>query len=169
MKPIFLSALIFSCFFATSSFCQNESASCKTYTSLKKALRHSDEVYCLDLSNKRLKFIPEQISQLRNLKILNLNHNEIADFPPFFWDLIQLEELYLDDNKLDDIPEGIGRFLALRKLKLSRNRLTSVSIRLVDLVHLEILDVSFNDLGENDLAFIKSALPKCLILTYTNY
>ncbi|XP_051756883.1 malignant fibrous histiocytoma-amplified sequence 1 homolog [Ctenopharyngodon idella] len=77
----------------------------------------------VDLQRNRLKQITG-ISQLTNLKELNLSRNEITDFPLEIRVLHQLEKLYMNQNNIKTIPENVFPSLEkLQFLKLSTNRL----------------------------------------------
>ena len=62
----------------------------------------------IDLSVKNLNYIPDSISLLINLQVLNLHNNNIDDIPNFIWSLTNLQNLNLSYNKLTNIPDAIS-------------------------------------------------------------
>ena len=114
----------------------------KVYTNLKKALKNKADVKVLVLASDGLKEFPMEITELANLKVLNLTNNEIAFIPKEISNLKQLERLELMKNKLTGLPEGI-----------------------TDLKNLKRINVAYNGLYDEDVLFIKKALPECIIIT----
>jgi Leucine-rich repeat (LRR) protein len=114
----------------------------KVYTSLKKALKNKADVKVLVLASDGLKGFPMGITELTNLKVLNLTNNEITHIPKEISNLKQLERLELMRNKLIELPEGI-----------------------IDLKNLKRINVAYNGLYDEDVQFIKDALPNCFIIT----
>ncbi|XVF29054.1 hypothetical protein REPUB_Repub15cG0086700 [Reevesia pubescens] len=81
---------------------------------------------CLDLSNNNFHgFIPEEIQNLKSLKVLNLSHNS------FF----------------GTIPLALGNLTELESLDLSQNKLSGkIPLQLTSLTFLEVLNLSYNQL-----------------------
>ncbi|KAK7170134.1 hypothetical protein R3I94_000389 [Phoxinus phoxinus] len=104
----------------------------------------------VDLQRNRLKQI-SGISQLTNLKELNLSRNEITDFPLEIGGLRQLEKLYMNQNSLKTIPENVFPSLGkLQFLKLSTNRLEKLPIDVNKCQGLTYLNLSNNCLKNLD-------------------
>ena len=96
------------------------------YRNIAKALEHTDLVYRLDLKRKRLKEVPVEILQFKNLQELNLNRNKLDSLPPW---LIQLQDLMVfsaNRNEIEEIPKEICRLPELRILDMSNNYLKSI-------------------------------------------
>lgn len=121
----------------------------------------------LDLSNLRLKSIPQElwyltnlstlylqdnqltsisteIGNLTNLTRLNLVVNQITSIPKEIGNLINLTHLHLGGNKLTSIPEEIGNLTNLTYLGLGGNQLTSIPETIVNLTNLIYLDLQNN-------------------------
>ena len=78
--------------------------SVRTYTSLEKALLEPDMAYRLDLSGKKLKELPEEIRDLKNLNALDLGNNKLKVVPEWLGELKNLQELRIAKNRLVDFP-----------------------------------------------------------------
>ncbi|XP_067305915.1 malignant fibrous histiocytoma-amplified sequence 1 [Pseudorasbora parva] len=113
-------------------------------------LRRGGEAVKVDLQRNRLKQITG-ISELTNLKELNLSRNEITDFPSEIRGLRQLETLYLSQNSIKTIPENVFPSLGkLNFLKLSTNRLEMLPNDLSRCQDLTYLNLSNNCLKNLD-------------------
>lgn len=110
----------------------------KKYTSLD-GLR-------LDLSNKKLKRIPDNVTTLINLKNINLSDNFLTEVPKEMWLLKDLEVLDLSYNLIKTIPEGIGVLKKLRRLHIFVCYLTELPYDIVGLDSLTDLDLRHNEL-----------------------
>lgn len=75
----------------------------------------------LSLEHNQIKVFPEEIGKLKSLKELFLNGSRIEILPDSIGDLTNLEKLYLNDNELKKIPEAIGKLSSLDILVLSGN------------------------------------------------
>ena len=95
---------------------------------------------------KKLNSIPETIGDLRYLKILNLNNNNLTYLPKSLCKLENLEELFLSGNSLYELPESINKLQALKTLSLSTNKLSFLPENFHRLKNLEYLNLSYNNL-----------------------
>ena len=68
----------------------------------------------LDLSNKDIHEIPDEIGELHALKILNLSYNNIKEVPTSICNLTSLEKLFLTRNQITRMPSGIGNLVKLK-------------------------------------------------------
>lgn len=73
---------------------------------------------------KRFKALPEEVGNLRSLKVLNLRGSGIQNIPPFIGKLQCLKDLNLKDTKVSDLPEEIGNLGSLEILHLSGTMLS---------------------------------------------
>lgn len=85
----------------------------------------------------RIKDLSPKISQLKNLRFLDLGNNRLQSLPESIGELTELEGLYLEYNQLIAIPESIGNLLKMRRLDLRFNQLYQIPYSLVQLQFLE--------------------------------
>ncbi len=104
------------------------------------------QLIVLNLANKKLTSIPEQIGQLSQLEKLDLGGNKLTSIPEQIGQLSKLEKLDLVCNNLTSIPEQIGQLSQLEKLNLGFNQLTSIPRQLSQLSQLENLHLGWNQL-----------------------
>jgi internalin A len=100
----------------------------------------------LDLSNKRLTYIPVEISQLTNLRELDISSNQLTNLPAEICKLTNLSTLYLNGNQLTNLPVEIGNFTNLRELELNSNQLTDLPVGIGQLTNLTTLCLHRNQL-----------------------
>lgn len=136
------------------------------------SLSGSEKISLLDISNNRLKSIPEQVfSALRNIKRLAAGNNLLEILPDSLWllkdltwldvthnnlvsisenigKLSKLEGLGMSDCMLSSLPSNIGNCKSLVKLGLYGNRLTTIPKEMGELYLLSKLDLSNNMLTE---------------------
>ena len=68
----------------------------------------------LDLSNNQIALIPKWITTLQNLKILKVTRNRLSGLPEEIAELNKLEVVNLFSNKLTYLPENIGSITSFR-------------------------------------------------------
>ena len=73
--------------------------------------------------------LPATVTGFSQLQYLNLDYNNLTEFPNIFSNLTNLNELNLRDNNIALLPEEFSGFLSLSSLDLSRNQLSSISSR----------------------------------------
>lgn len=77
-----------------------------------------------DYSNRELKTIPHEILDMKFLKMLYLEGNQLMYLPPKFFPLLtNLTWLDLRNNLLLELPADIGDHTNLQTLLLQNNRL----------------------------------------------
>ena len=92
--------------------------------------------------------LPEWLSTLTELRILNLRNNKLRRLPEWLGTYPYLRELYLDNNQLSQLPETIGNLTSLRSLQVSGNQLTRLPRTLGNLAGLRTLQLSSNQLTQ---------------------
>jgi len=65
--------------------------------------------------------LPEEISELTELEILNLEHNKLKQIPSSIRNLKKLIQLVLFANNLETVPEEISELQHLKLLDLDCN------------------------------------------------
>jgi len=100
----------------------------------------------LDLSYKRLTYLPDMIGQLADPTELSVSSNQLTSLPESIGELTNLTSLNLTDNQLTSLPNSIGKLTNLTKLDISSNQLTSLPESIGQLTNLTILNLNNNRL-----------------------
>ncbi|KAM5575397.1 plant intracellular Ras-group-related LRR protein 9-like [Rosa sericea] len=100
----------------------------------------------VDLSDRGLRFLPEEFGRISGLLQLDLSNNELQAIPDTIGGLEKLEVLNLSTNLLESLPETIGLLQNLKLLTVSGNKLTALPDSICHCRSLVELDVSFNQL-----------------------
>ncbi|KAI3820723.1 hypothetical protein L1987_08271 [Smallanthus sonchifolius] len=106
----------------------------------------SNGAQTIDLSERRLPFLPEAFGKICTLVCLNLSSNQLEVIPDSVAGLENLEELNVSSNILDSLPDSIGCLLKLKILDVSSNKLDSLPDSIAHCRSLVELDASFNKL-----------------------
>jgi internalin A len=93
-------------------------------TEWPKSLSQLTQLRTLDLSFNRLSSLPESLCQLSQLESLNLTENALTSLPQSLDELAQLQFLDARYNGLRSLPERLGRLGKLTYLNISGNKLT---------------------------------------------
>ncbi|XP_047341774.1 plant intracellular Ras-group-related LRR protein 1-like [Impatiens glandulifera] len=104
------------------------------------------EIQRIDLSNRLLRFLPEEFGRFSQLLVLNLSSNQLQILPDSIGGLTNLEELIISSNLLETLPDCIGLLLNLKVLNASSNKLVCLPDSICGCRSLVELDVSFNRL-----------------------
>lgn len=120
--------------------------SVEVFKSMDEALLNPDAVQHLKLKRCKLEEWPLDLTQFKNLLILDLSHNKIADLPADLSAYSNLMELNLTGNKLDSVPDAIGDLTGLKVLKLGNNEIYHTSERIGNLKNLEYLELWSNNI-----------------------
>lgn len=100
----------------------------------------------VDLSGRRLRFLPEAFGRIRSLLVLNISKNQLEIIPDSIAGLENLEELNAASNLLESLPDSIGLLQRLKILDVSGNKLAALPDTICHCRSLVELDVSFNNL-----------------------
>ena len=106
----------------------------------------------LNLSDNSINGIPSNIGSLINLETLDISRNSfVGEIPSSIGNLENLEELNISENGFEgEIPSTIGGLVEIETLDLSGNVLEGeIPSSIGRLVNLEFLDLSFNGLSGN--------------------
>ena len=131
-------------------------------------LELADSLEILDLSNNQLSTLPNEFSQLKNLRVAFFNNNQFEEFPEVLaacpnLSMVSFKSnniktisetalspnirwLILTDNQLTTLPKAIGNLTKLQKFMLAGNQLTSVPPELANCQNLELIRLSANQL-----------------------
>jgi len=94
-----------------------------------------------------LTVVPENISDLNELKYLDLDNNQLETFPESFGDLSLLETLWLGRNPLEVIPESIFDLLSLSLLGVYETNISEIPPEIGNLTNLTYLWLNDNQLS----------------------
>ncbi|RWS29621.1 E3 ubiquitin-protein ligase LRSAM1-like protein [Leptotrombidium deliense] len=86
-----------------------------------KVFRKDKLVLCNNLFTKLPNNVNNQLSELKELRYLDLNHNRLTKLTSKISFLVNLEELHLNDNKLKSLPESLALLKKLRTINISDN------------------------------------------------
>lgn len=118
----------------------------------------------LRLYNTILDTLPDEFSQLTQLRKLVLYKCKLNEIPPQLYALNQLSELWLDSNNISVFPSSIARMEGLTYLSLRSNRITKVPSTICFLKELLVLDLRGNLLDSYDVQVVQALLPNCRVL-----
>lgn len=76
--------------------------------------------------NSGLTHLPDDLSGLQSLEVLNLMCNSLSTLPESVGQLQALKQLYLYWNKLESLPASIGQLEKFEVLQLCKNHLHSL-------------------------------------------
>jgi len=105
----------------------------------------------LNLARTGLFRLPDAVSELNELKVLDLSFNKLRELSESIGDLVNLSQLFLNGNRLSSLPASIKRLKKLQELDLSNNKLKGIFKDIVDLKHLKRLCVEGNPLKFEDM------------------
>ncbi|GAB4860651.1 hypothetical protein Ancab_035814 [Ancistrocladus abbreviatus] len=100
----------------------------------------------IDLSGRRLRFLPEAFGKIPGLAVLNLSKNQLEAIPDSIAGLESLEILNLYSNLLGSLPDSIGLLVNLKILNVSGNKLHALPDSICHCRLLVELDAGFNNL-----------------------
>ncbi|XP_024262992.1 leucine-rich repeat-containing protein 10B-like [Oncorhynchus tshawytscha] len=106
-------------------------------------LRHLEKLY---VCRNSLRTLPENIVQLKGLRILALDFNKMENVPLAICQLRNLTRLYLGSNRLMSLPPELRNLQSLRCLWMESNYFTRFPRQLYDLPHLRSLQMGDNRL-----------------------
>jgi hypothetical protein len=119
----------------------------KEYINLDEALRNSNKVLRLNLSNQLYEYFPDEVFTLTNLQVLRLTNMKLSEISPQIANLAKLQMLTVSHNQLEYLPYEIGHLSELRHLDLSNNQLESIPNDIGSLSNLVVLNLSNNHIS----------------------
>lgn len=101
----------------------------------------------LNLSYNKLMELPNEICQLKRLKVLRLQTNNLWCLPPSLQSCCSIEILDCSNNALAELPGNVfHNMTGLKEIYLNSNRLVQLPGSLARLKNLEILDLNDNEI-----------------------
>lgn len=130
------------------------------YKSIEAArAANPDSVFRLSLRGKKLKHIPAEVYQFKNLQWLDLSRNRITTLNDSIGLLLSLTDLNLGYNKLKTLPAAIGSLKHLSVLKLHKNLITHLPKEMGNLRYLETLEM-----WDNEIDVFPEEMRECRLL-----
>tara|TARA_B100000674_G_C37923562_1_gene954428 strand:+ start:296 stop:877 length:582 start_codon:yes stop_codon:yes gene_type:complete len=128
-----------------------------SYNNLEIAILNKDSVFHLDLSKQKLKQIPKEVFEFKNLKILYLNKNKLDEIPKEISKLKQLQKIELSKNNFTVFPIYITQIKSLKTLIINKNKITNIPKEISNLINLEKLDLWSNEIKNipNEISSLK--------------
>ncbi len=94
--------------------------------------------------------IPEDISNLQALELLDVSGNQLTALPPALGQLASLQVLFLSKCAFFRLTSCLTALITLQRLNASHNRIEAAGVpeELDDLRELEELDLTYNQISE---------------------
>lgn len=105
-----------------------------------------DQVERLALANNAIHTLPRSFASLHRLRYLNIRANSISAFPLMLCEMPRLEILDISKNKLRELPAEPGRLVNLRVLSVAQNRIRKLPTWIASLQHIRVLRIEDNPL-----------------------
>lgn len=125
----------------------DELDSSKVYNSIAKGLKNPEHVFHLDLSKQKLKELPGEVHQFKNLITLNLEKNKLKSLPEMRH-FKKMEELNISNNKFKNFPIALTEIYSLKKLDVGGNDIVDLPKEILRLKSLEYFSAWGNDFTE---------------------
>jgi|Deesub1362A_J573_1020465.scaffolds.fasta_scaffold00194_26 hypothetical protein len=121
------------------------------------------DLQMLELEYQKLTELPPEIGELRDLRYLIIRGNSLTQLPPEIGKLKNLEYLDLCLNRLTALPAEIGELRSLWKLDLRSNQLTRLPVEIRNLTNLRYLYLGNNKFSKDEKSRIREFLPRCRV------
>lgn len=118
-----------------------------TYLPSKDFFFWMTEAKKVKLSQNRLQTLPDELTAMRNLQILEVSTNQLNHLPSTFGQLTSLQRLDISNNQLETFPDMSG-CMNLRHLSAHSNVITTLPPSVASCFRLEFINLSKNQLQE---------------------
>ncbi|MBA6390568.1 protein kinase [Colwellia sp. BRX10-3] len=116
-------------------------------TSLPNELTQLKKLKIIFASNNLFKVLPEVLGQCENLEMVGFKSNQINQVPAKALP-DKLRWLILTDNCIETLPDSLGERPQLQKLALAGNKLSKLPLTLAKSSNLELVRISANNITE---------------------
>lgn len=128
------------------------------------SIARKQKVRKLNLSNKEISQLPDDIARLTTVKSIDLSYNSLKEFPVQLTRMPQLQSLLLFRNQIEYIPPEIGNLRKLNLLDISFNKIEELPSEIGQMMDLQTMDIGYNKLKSLPLEFINLTSLKKLYL-----
>jgi Leucine-rich repeat (LRR) protein len=117
----------------------------------------------VDLRDNKLLKISENFQDLKNLRSLKIDENQISILPNFLGNLDKLEILTFSNNRIKNLPTSLQYLQKLKVLKFTNNQISVIPIEFGLLKSLECLYMDANHFTEipTTLCYLKHLSELC--------
>ncbi|XP_067932916.1 leucine-rich repeat-containing protein 1-like [Watersipora subatra] len=98
-------------------------------------------ISCSEEHYRSFRFVPEVVTKLTSLEVLDLSNNGVRQIPDSLGSLTLLRELNLSGNPIEVLPESITALSSLEKLDLSSCEISQLPDSLIQLQKLKVLRI----------------------------
>jgi len=117
-----------------------------------------------DISKDGISYLPPEIGNLTELRVLVCSGNMIDSIPPEIASCVNLQKLDCASNRITALPPAIGSLSKLTHLDVRHNRVETIAPEIADCKSLYLLQLTGNKLTELNIAVTKIASLKELYL-----
>lgn len=135
---------------------QNLQLNNKTLTTLPDNIGNLSALDILRIGNNQLTTLPLSIGHFNHLKTLDIHQNNISTIEDTLFANVHLEVLEIQNNTITNLSERIGDLQQLSTLKLAHNNLPALPQKINALQQLSTLTVNDNFLSFEDIELLPS-------------
>jgi Leucine-rich repeat (LRR) protein len=121
-------------------------------TVLPDSISNLKRLTVLNIEENYYEYIPRDMCRIRSIVDLNASKNHLYDIPPEIKTLSGLRSLNLENNYIEDLPLEFFKLKKLSVLNFSKNRLVSMRSDIIMLTSLRKLNLERNNL---------TSIPEC--------
>ena len=140
----------------------------KSISILHNDIGNLSKLINLSLSYNNISILPSSIGNLTNLYTLDIRDNNLSILPSSISNLINLEVLNLGNNNLSVLPSNFSNLMKLKDLAVYNNNLSSLPVNFGQLTNLTTIHAAGNQLSFLPPSFIELLNLKDLELGYNN-
>lgn len=123
-------------------------ARCQLKEFPSQLLMAAGKLRSLDMSDNKMRSLPDTMGQFNLLKVLSIANNKITKLPDAICELVKLETFNASKNNLSALPANFANLKALKTLNLSGNSFKKFPAQVCDLALLDMVDLSENKVSE---------------------